>query len=42
MVTRHCPALLCEQIETTPGVRATAPSIIAVISLSMVSGVAPS
>ena len=29
-------------IETTPGVRATAPSITAVISLSIVSGVAPS
>ena len=42
MVTRLWPALLCEEIETTPGVRATAPSMIAVISLSIVSGVAPS
>ena len=38
MVTRLWPALLCELIETTPGVRATAPSITAVISLSIVSG----
>ncbi len=42
MVTRLWPALLCEVIDTTPGVRDTAPSITAVISLSIVSGVAPS
>ncbi len=34
-------AALGELIDTTPGVRDTAPSITAVISLSMVSGVAP-
>ena len=42
IVTRLWPARLSELIETTPGVRATAPSITAVISLSIVSGVAPS
>ncbi len=41
MVTRLCPGFDCEVIDTTPGVRATAPSMTAVISLSIVSGVAP-
>ncbi len=41
MVTRLWPALDCDEIATTPGVRATAPSMMPVISLSIVSGVAP-
>ncbi len=35
------PALDDDEIETTPGVRATAPSMTLVTSLSIVSGVAP-
>jgi hypothetical protein len=42
MVTRLWPEVLCEEIEATPGVRATAASTIAVTSLSTVSGVASS
>ena len=41
MVTWLWPALDEDEIDTTPGVRATAPSMTLVTSLSIVSGVAP-